>query len=259
MNRSVLALLAAATATICTVAAFSVTAADPDYKAAVACSSKVSSLADSVKKLLADTQNIDRKCNKDTKYYKDMIGLKKQSSVHLKTMIKGHDTNKELETQYKSDYTTMMCMKTYEAFVGEKEQKKRIEMLHLCMGRTSLAPKSLLHHKSEVIQGAATVADIKDCPAAVSMQEKVTMLQSTKAAKVAECKARKAELKQDMDKVDKKEEGLENDVYGHHDDKGEIRSKVGLEVTKKFCDVITPNYKLNEAKIVDFWTKNCPA
>merc|ERR1719329_1625168 len=92
-------------------------------------------------------------------------------------------------------------MKTYEAFVGEKEQEKRIAMLHLCMGRTSLAPKSLLHHKSEVVQGSASVADIQDCPAAISMQKKVQMLEKTKSAKVAECKARKAELKQDMDKV----------------------------------------------------------
>merc|ERR1719329_894393 len=126
--RSFLALLAAATLTIHNVSALSVTSADPDYKAAVACSSKVSSLADSVKKLLADTQNIDRQCNKETKYYKDMIVLKKQSSTHLKTMIKGHDTNQELETQYRSDYTTTMCMKTYEAFVGEKNREKRIAM-----------------------------------------------------------------------------------------------------------------------------------
>lgn len=227
-----------------------------NYKDAVPCHSKVSSLATEIQNLLSDNQRVELSCARSLKYYKDMVGHKEKSITHLEDMTQRHDSDAELTAEYTDSYTTMMCMKSYNAFFGDKDQEARLEVLHLCMGRKSLAPSSLLRHAAHVDRSITT--DVHDCPQAASMQERVDLLRATKKTKVAECKVKKAELRKELDETDAREDELEGKLYGHHDDKTEIRSKVAAEVTAKFCNVITPNYKLQEEKIQDFWSKNCP-
>jgi len=232
-------------------------AAKPDYKDVVACSKSVSRLATETNTLVAANQNIDRTCDRSLQYYKDMIALKQKSITQLEHMKSGHDSSAELEKEYTERYTTLMCMKTYDAFVGGKDDDDRLEVLHLCIGRTSLAPRSLLHHRSHVEHKVEVHAQA--CPQAVPMQQRVDMLKQAKKTKVAQCLVKKAELKKELAKKDAREDELEGKHYGHHADKAKIRSKVGGEVTAKFCKVIQPNYKMNEKKIVAFWGKNCPS
>jgi hypothetical protein len=229
----------------------------PDYQDSMACSKSVSSLADEVQRLLAENQRLDVSCSRSLQYYKDMLGYKDKAIVHLEKMNSRHDSDAELVEEFTDSYMNMMCMKTYDAFVGDKEQDARLEVLHLCIGRKSLAPSSLIHHTAKVENNITAKAS--DCPQARSMQDKVEMLRSTKALKVAKCKAEKAKFRGDLNKKGAEEDKLEGQLYGHHDDKHAIRSRVATEVTTKFCNVITPNYKMNEANIREFWSKNCPS
>ena len=51
------------------------------------------------------------------------------------------------------------------------------------------------------------------------------MLQQAKEAKVAQCSVKKAELKKELAEKDAREDELEAKHYGHHADKGKIRSQ----------------------------------
>jgi len=245
--------------TVANVAALNLAKPDPkaSYKDAMACSSLVTSLSTKLQTLLSQNQNIDRTCSNSKKYYKDMIGFRQKSITHLKTMTTRHDSSDELRSEYTESYTTMMCMKTYDAFIGDKDEDDRLGVLHLCMGRKSLAPSSLLRHTSRVDHSVA--GETRDCPQAKSMQDKVKLLEDMKKQKIAQCSVDKIKLKEELAEVGTEEDKLEAEVHGHHESKTDIRSTVASEVTTKFCAVITPNYKVNEQKIADFWHKECPA
>jgi len=224
--------------------------AKPSYQDSVDCANKVSSLADESNRLLSEHQQIDNSCARSIRYYTDMIASVEKTIAHYEGQVDAQDSDEELSKVYRKRYTGMMCTKSYEAFFL-KDEDARLEVLHICTGRESLAPSSFLLHASQF--------DQTNCPQAKSMQDRVDMLRAEKATKAAECMSKKRALKNTLDEKRAKEDELEEKYYGHHTNKGEIRSKAGAEVEAKFCGVIMPNYKLNEDKIKQFWTQNCPA
>jgi len=222
---------------------------NPNYQDSVECSRKVSSLSDETNRLLTQHQQIDRGCADALKYYEDMITSVDQSNAHLKDRVAAKDTDDELAQVYRERYTGSMCMKTYEAFFL-KDEDARLEVLHICMGRKSLAPSSFLRRR-------AHLDDMQQCPQAKHMQERVDQLRAARAQKVAECRTRKLELKNKLAEKRRTEDKLEEQYYGHHSNKAKIRTQVAGEVENKFCKVILANYKLKEEKIQKYFAENC--
>jgi len=215
------------------------------------CTDRVSRLATETNNLLVQHQAIDRQCSRDTKYYEDMIVLVDKSIGHLEDGIAKKDSDAELAAMYQQRYTGLMCSKTYDAFFS-KDPDARMEVLHICIGRKSLAPKSLLKHTAHLDQQVS-------CPQADSMQARVDTMRAAKVSKAAECRNRKLELKNKLAERRAKEDELEDQYYGHHSNKAQIRADEAAKVERKFCNVIQPNYKLREDNIQAFWTENCPA
>merc|ERR1719352_515901 len=116
-----------------------------------------------------------------------MIASVDKSIAHLKSNNDAQESDAQIKAEYRERYTGMMCTKTYEAFFL-KDQDARIEVLEICMGRKSLAPSSFLHHRAQVDR-------VGDCPQAEHMQKRADMLRSSLSTKAAECRSRKAELR----------------------------------------------------------------
>jgi hypothetical protein len=220
----------------------------PGYDDAVECSQKTSALADESKRLMAENQNIERECQQSLRHYQNMINLVDKTISAYETSIERKQKQEgQWEKTYTDRYTASMCAKTYDAFFV-KDEDSRMEVLHICSGRKSLAPKSLLRHRSDVHK--------TKCPQD-QMQNTVDRLRAAKEAKVAKCKKDKAELRNTLAQKRAREDTLEDQYYGHHESRTEARTKAGREVEAKFCPVVMQNYHLNEVKIQEFWKENC--
>jgi len=220
---------------------------DPSYQDSVDCSNEVSRLANEANRLLAEHQEVERRCDRSLQYYRDMIASVKETIKIYEAGVEKRDSDEELVQRYRARYTSMMCMKTYEAFILEDEDA-RLEILHICIGRTPLAPSTFLRHRGQ---------DEEPCQQAQDMQDRVDMLRSEKAAKVAECRTKKQTLKNELQQRRAEEDRLEDKYYGHHQNKAEIRSEVAANVTGTFCPVIQGNYRVNEDNIKRFWEEKC--
>eukprot|EP00427_Karlodinium_veneficum_P020536 CAMPEP_0169114946 /NCGR_PEP_ID=MMETSP1015-20121227/29062_1 /TAXON_ID=342587 /ORGANISM="Karlodinium micrum, Strain CCMP2283" /LENGTH=240 /DNA_ID=CAMNT_0009177329 /DNA_START=89 /DNA_END=808 /DNA_ORIENTATION=- len=216
----------------------------PTYAETVACSKKVSDLSDETRRLLDDNQEVDRACTKSLDYYTKMISLVEQSISHLENQVSSKDGTAEMKENYRERYTNIMCGKCHDAFFL-KDDDSRTEVLHICIGRKSVAPSSLLKRQADL--------DKKQCPQEGPMQQRVQELRTAKAVKVAECKTKKQALINELDQKRKEEDELEEQYYGHYQNKDAIRTEVASEVETEFCNVINENYHLKEENIQDFW------
>lgn len=227
---------------------------EPTYGEAVECSKTVSSLSDEARQLLAANQQIDMRCTQSVTYYRSIIGSVNTSIDHLEQMVEDKDTDAEVASKYRERYQGIMCAKTYEAFY-EMDEEARLEVLHICIGRDSLAPNSFARHQS--LRGYGTNSIVRDCPQAKAMQQRVDELRLARDQKVSKCKAKKSLLKRELSQKREREDELQDQFFGHHSNKAAIRSQVSDDITKQFCTVIMPNYKVREETIQTFWKKRC--
>lgn len=238
------AILCASVAIFSPVLTAAIVVSDPSYADAVACSHRVSALSDEHNRLLTEHQSLDNQCAQSLAYYHKMIGYVDTSIKHLENQKASRDSDAKLKKMYTERYSGLMCAKSYEAFFLN-DADARLEINHICMGRDSLAPRALLHHRA------------LRCPQADSMQKKVDALRSAKAAKAAECRARKRELRTELAEKRAKEDELQDQHFGSHSSKAAVRSKAAAEVEGKWCKVIQANYRFNEGAIRAYWKNNC--
>jgi len=227
---------------------------NPGWKEVMACANQVNSLSTETQRLLRENQQVDRNCEDAKRYYESQAKLVDKSIAYYESRADERLSDGDLTKRYENRYTNLMCMKTYDAFFT-KDPDTRLEVLHICIGRASLAPGSLLGGGSSLDRAANEA-----CPQAKAIKEmeaRVNMLRSAKATKVAQCQKDKKTLKAELDKKRAQEDALEDKHYGHHDDKQDLRKGVATSVEKKFCAVIQPNYKLKEEVIQEFWHNSC--
>lgn len=225
--------------------------AKPSYLESIECSNKVSRLSDETDRLLTQHQRIDSECARSLRYYRSMISHVDKSIAALESRNHDHDSNAQLSKEYESRYTAMMCSKTYEAFYND-DQKARVEVLEICMGRKTVGPSSFLGHRAQVDKSG-------DCPQAESMQRRVDTLRASLSTKAAECRANKMKLKTELHEKRATEDKLEDEYYSHHSNKAELKSAAANKVEGRFCSVIQANYKLREENIKKFWVDSCAA
>jgi len=225
---------------------------DPSWKEVMACANQVNSLSTETSRLLRENQQVDRQCEDAKRYYQSQARHVDEAIKYYESRADASLSDDELTKQYTDRYTATMCMKTYDAFFS-KDPDTRLEVLHICIGRISLAPGSLL-------DGSHGRAANKACPQAQTIKEmeaRVNMLRSAKADKVAQCEKETKNLKVQLDQKRAKEDALQDKHYGHHENKQDLRKKVAKSVEGKFCAVIQPNYKLKEEVIQTFWHNKC--
>jgi len=225
---------------------------EPSWKEVMACANQVTSLSTETQRLLRENQVVDAKCGEAKRYYQSQAELVDKAIKVYESRADFRLSDEQRTKQYTDRYTNTMCMKSYDAFFT-KDPDTRLEVLKICIGRVSLAPGSLL-------DGSLGRAINQACPQAQTikqMQDRVNMLRSAKADKVAQCNKDTKELKAQLEQKRAKEDALQDKHYEHHDNKQELRKQIAKSVERKFCAVIQPNYKLNEEEIQTFWHKNC--
>merc|ERR1719215_1385442 len=181
---------------------------NPGWKEVMACANQVNSLSTETQRLLRENQQVDRNCEDAKRYYESQAKLVDKSIAYYESRADERLSDGDLTKRYENRYTNLMCMKTYDAFFT-KDPDTRLEVLHICIGRASLAPGSLLGGGS-------------------------SLGRSAKATKVAQCQKDKKTLKAELDKKRAQEDALEDKHYGHHDDKQDLRKGVATSVEKKF-------------------------
>jgi len=260
------------------------------------CTRERDALAQELDKLLAEKGEVDRQCDADLRYYREMIVMAEQQIDRLKPMVADRLDESDLPPLYEAHYAAIMCKKLFDGFLMD-DRSSRLEVGAICDGRQNLTecklqrydalPDDAMHaeargdsagyykhakirakllrlqHRSGEKEPASP-----ECFQAKAVQDQVDSTRQSSKTKEEYCAKEVVRLKANLEKMQEAEDVLWTKYNGHVSQRDTIKKEAALKVTSRFCAVVQASRKKKsgcnsdrkaKATIKAFHAKNCLA